>query len=82
MTLRAITKDKEIIGVINDDIIDNKDFIKLLAVLTYPINININIIAIDVAFKEYGYKFSAGLYNSFDESAKMLLDNWDYNRWF
>lgn len=74
MTLRAITKDREIIGVINDDIVDNKDFIKLLAVLTYPININI--IAMDVALKEYGCKFSAGLYNSFDESSKMLLDNW------
>lgn len=72
MALRAITKDSKIIGVINDDIIDNKDFIKLLAVLTYPINI----IAMEVALKEYGCKFSEGLYNSFDESAKMLLDNW------
>lgn len=68
MTLRAITKDKEIIGIIDDYRINNKNFIKLLAVLPYPIYI----IAMDVAFKEYGCKLSAGLHNLLNEYCK----NW------
>lgn len=71
MTLRAITKDKEVIGIIDDAKISNTDFIKLLAVLTYPININI--IAMDVALKEYRCKLSAGLYNSLSEYCKNVI---------
>lgn len=68
MVLRAITKDKEIIGIIDDYRINNKDLIGLLAVLPYPISI----IAMDVALKEYGCKLSAGLGNLLNEYCK----NW------
>lgn len=68
MTLRAIAKDKEIIAIIDDNKINNRDLVRLITEI-YPLNI----LSLEFAFDEWECKLSDNLYHSLDADVKTLL---------